>query len=71
AYSADLIRTWAPGRTFFNVYGPTETTIFATGTRTDENLDLIHIGRPITNARFYVLDPYLRPVPPGVPGELW
>ncbi|MGW4433999.1 amino acid adenylation domain-containing protein [Streptomyces tendae] len=71
AYSADLIRSWAPGRTFFNVYGPTETTIFATGTRTDENLDLIHIGRPITNARFYVLDPYLRPVPPGVPGELW
>ncbi|WP_406727867.1 amino acid adenylation domain-containing protein [Streptomyces sp. GD-15H] len=71
AYSADLIRTWAPGRTFFNVYGPTETTIFATGTHTDENLDLIHIGRPITNARFYVLDPYLRPVPPGVPGELW
>ncbi|MFD3823261.1 amino acid adenylation domain-containing protein, partial [Streptomyces sp. NPDC058625] len=71
AYSADLIRTWAPGRTFFNVYGPTETTIFATGTHTDENLDVIHIGRPITNARFYVLDPYLRPVPPGVPGELW
>ncbi|MFF2409359.1 amino acid adenylation domain-containing protein, partial [Streptomyces sp. NPDC058092] len=70
AYSADLIRTWAPGRTFFNVYGPTETTIFATGTHTDENLDVIHIGRPITNVRFYVLDQYLQPVPPGVPGEL-
>ncbi|MFI6350918.1 amino acid adenylation domain-containing protein [Streptomyces sp. NPDC050560] len=71
AYSADLIRTWAPGRTFFNVYGPTESTIFATGTHTDENLDVIHIGRPLTNVRLYVLDPHLQPVPPGVPGELY
>ncbi|MFF2845984.1 amino acid adenylation domain-containing protein [Streptomyces sp. NPDC058001] len=71
AYSADLIRTWAPGRTFFNVYGPTESTIFATGTLTDEHLDLIHLGGPITNVRLYVLDPYLQPVPPGVPGELY
>ncbi|GAA2828920.1 non-ribosomal peptide synthetase [Kribbella solani] len=71
AYPADLIRTWAPGRDFFNVYGPTETTIFATGTHTDENLDVIHIGRPITNARVYVLDSTLQPVPPGVPGELY
>ncbi|MFF0077811.1 amino acid adenylation domain-containing protein [Streptomyces sp. NPDC005494] len=70
AYSADLIRTWAPGRTFFNVYGPTETTVFATGGRTDEHLDVLHMGRPITNVRFYVLDPYMRPVPVGVPGEL-
>ncbi|MFV5997267.1 amino acid adenylation domain-containing protein [Streptomyces sp. NPDC056231] len=70
AYSADLIRTWAPGRTFFNVYGPTETTVFATGGRTDEHLDVIHMGRPITNVRLYVLDPYMQPVPAGVPGEL-
>ncbi|MEO3754695.1 amino acid adenylation domain-containing protein [Streptomyces sp. B6B3] len=71
AYSADLIRTWAPGRVFFNVYGPTETTIFATGTHTDEHLDVIHIGRPITNVRLYVLDPSMQPVPVGVPGELY
>ncbi|TDD54174.1 amino acid adenylation domain-containing protein [Kribbella antibiotica] len=71
AYPADLIRTWAPGRTFFNVYGPTETTIFATGTQTDESLETIHIGRPITNVRTYVLDAALRPVPAGVPGELY
>ncbi|MFR9676961.1 amino acid adenylation domain-containing protein, partial [Streptomyces sp. TR06-5] len=71
AYSADLIRTWAPGRTFFNVYGPTESTIFASGTHTDEHLDTIHIGRPITNVRLYVLDPYMQPVPVGVPGELY
>ncbi|WP_435113415.1 amino acid adenylation domain-containing protein, partial [Nocardiopsis synnemataformans] len=71
AYSADLIRTWAPGRDFFNVYGPTETTVFATGTRTDEHLDTIHIGRPITNVRTYVLDSRMQPVPVGVPGELY
>ncbi|WP_255351870.1 non-ribosomal peptide synthetase [Nocardiopsis sp. NRRL B-16309] len=70
AYSADLIRTWAPGRDFFNVYGPTETTVFATGAHTDEHLDTIHIGRPITNVRTYVLDSRMRPVPVGVPGEL-
>ncbi|WP_344974428.1 amino acid adenylation domain-containing protein [Salinactinospora qingdaonensis] len=71
AYSADLIRTWAPGRDFFHVYGPTETTVFATGTHTDEHLETIHIGRPITNVRTYVLDSYMQPVPVGVPGELY
>ncbi|MFF5070222.1 non-ribosomal peptide synthetase [Micromonospora olivasterospora] len=71
AYSADLIRTWAPGRTFFNVYGPTETTVFATGTHIDENLDVLHMGRPITNVELYVLDAHMQPVPVGVPGELY
>ncbi|MBN1174673.1 MAG: amino acid adenylation domain-containing protein, partial [Micromonosporaceae bacterium] len=71
AYSADLVRTWAPGRSFFNVYGPTETTVFATGTPIDEHLDVLHMGRPITNVRLYVLDEHLRPAPAGVPGELY
>ncbi|MFG1954931.1 amino acid adenylation domain-containing protein [Micromonospora sp. NPDC048830] len=71
AYSPELIRTWAPGRTFFNVYGPTETTVFATGTPIDEHLDVLHMGRPITNVETYVLDPYMQPVPVGVPGELY
>ena len=71
AYSADLVRTWAPGRTFFNVYGPTESTIFATGTPIDEKLDVLHMGRPITNVEMYILDSVMRPVPVGVPGELY
>ncbi|RCG17648.1 amino acid adenylation domain-containing protein, partial [Streptomyces reniochalinae] len=71
AYPADLIRTWAPGRTFFNVYGPTESTVFATGGLTDEHLDVIHMGRPLTNVRLYVLDQHMQPVPAGVPGELY
>ena len=71
AYSADLVRTWARGRKFVNVYGPTETTIFATGAPLGSDLTTIHMGRPITNVRLYVLDTSMRPVPCGVPGELY
>lgn len=71
AYCADLIRKWAPGRTYQNVYGPTETTIFATAAPLDENLQTIHMGRPITNVKVYVLDSSMRPVPIGCEGELY
>ncbi|WCN79542.1 non-ribosomal peptide synthetase [Micromonospora sp. LH3U1] len=71
AYSPDLVRAWAPGRTFYNVYGPTETTIFATGTQVTERLTTLHMGRPITNVELYVLDTNLQPVPTGVPGQLY
>ncbi|KAI3432787.1 hypothetical protein D9Q98_010372 [Chlorella vulgaris] len=55
-----------------NVYGPTEATILITmGVFTEDNVaDGIHIGRPNTNAHTYIVDSSLRPVPPGVPGEL-
>lgn len=71
AYSADLIRKWAPGRTYQNVYGPTETTIFATAAPLDENLETIHMGHPITNVNIYILDSSMRPVPIGCDGELY
>src|ERR1700677_4846169 len=59
----------APGTASYNLYGPTETTVDAvscpvTGTRPA-------IGRPLDNTRAYVLDPDLRPVPPGIPGQLY
>ena len=50
-----------------NVYGPTEATVWATSAE----LPSSGIGRPFWNTRAYVLDPRLRPVPPGVPGELY
>ncbi|MGW2515327.1 amino acid adenylation domain-containing protein, partial [Streptomyces scopuliridis] len=52
-----------------NVYGPTETTIWSTAAPVDRALP--QIGRPIDNTRVHVLDERLRPVPPGVIGELY
>jgi amino acid adenylation domain-containing protein len=59
--------------TFSNMYGPTETTITATHWRSSHRTQLAHvpIGRPVGNARCYVLDQALNPVPALVPGELY
>ncbi|MFL4951233.1 amino acid adenylation domain-containing protein [Streptomyces sp. MMS24-I31] len=57
-----------------NGYGPTETTTFAVCHPIEELPDdatTVPIGRPIANTTAYVLDPYLRPLPVGVPGELY
>ncbi|MCO1581467.1 amino acid adenylation domain-containing protein [Crossiella sp. SN42] len=51
-----------------NVYGPTEATIWATSA---EVTGTPVIGRPFHNTQAYVLDERLRPVPPGVTGELY
>ncbi|WP_330319630.1 amino acid adenylation domain-containing protein [Streptomyces clavifer] len=60
-----------------NLYGPTETTIDATAHRhrsgtagTSAAEGGVPLGRPVDNTRAYVLDTGLRPVPPGVTGEL-
>src|SRR5205814_3494293 len=57
-----------------HVYGPTETTTFATWYRVEsvpEGATTVPIGRPIANTQLFVLDRYLQPVPVGVPGELY
>ncbi|MFE9116183.1 amino acid adenylation domain-containing protein [Streptomyces sp. NPDC007172] len=54
-----------------NLYGPTETTIWSTAARLDDRPGAPAIGRPIANTRVYVLDATLRPVPTGVPGDLY
>ncbi|MFQ3633438.1 amino acid adenylation domain-containing protein [Roseiflexus sp.] len=65
---------WRQERTFFNAYGPTETTIgpcWHAVTPDDLATGCVPIGKPIPNVQAYVLDARLRPVPIGVPGELW
>ncbi|MEU5661017.1 non-ribosomal peptide synthetase, partial [Streptomyces sp. NPDC047737] len=67
----DLVRTWAPGRAFFNGYGPSEATVAVSVARYGPGLERVHIGRPIDGARLYVLDSRLRLQPAGVAGELY
>ncbi|QFU88623.1 amino acid adenylation domain-containing protein [Amycolatopsis sp. YIM 10] len=64
--AAELVtsRTW-------NVYGPTETTIWSTAKPMDTGTERISIGRPLANTEVYVLGEDLEPVPIGMPGELY
>jgi amino acid adenylation domain-containing protein len=55
----------------YNMYGPTETTIWSTAFRICEELDSIPIGKPILNTQVYVLDAELRPVTAGEAGDLF
>ncbi|WP_329286089.1 non-ribosomal peptide synthetase [Streptomyces sp. NBC_00691] len=54
----------------FNVYGPTETTIWSTCAEIPAEPERVGIGRPIANTQTYVVDAQLRPTPLGIPGEL-
>ena len=53
----------------WNMYGPTETTIWSSLARIDS--DEVTIGSPIANTQMYVLDGNRDPVPRGVVGDLW
>ena len=59
------------GASLWNMYGPTETTIWSSTYEVKRGADPIHLGRPIANTQFYVLDSRLQPVPGGVAGELY
>ncbi|QNP75101.1 amino acid adenylation domain-containing protein [Streptomyces roseirectus] len=74
AFSGDLVDQWAgPHREFWNSYGPAETTVTSTVMRCLPPSRGLRppIGTPIADTRVYVLDGFLRPVPPGTTGELY
>ncbi|MDN0200043.1 amino acid adenylation domain-containing protein [Streptomyces sp. S.PNR 29] len=60
----------ARSREVWNLYGPTETTIWSAASRLHPG-DRVTIGAPIANTRLHVLDSARRPVPTGVAGELY
>jgi amino acid adenylation domain-containing protein len=71
ACSLELVRRWASGRALVNAYGPTEATVCATLVRCDAaDPRPPSIGRPIGNARVYVLEDNGQLAAAGVVGEL-
>ncbi|MBA8930840.1 amino acid adenylation domain-containing protein [Kutzneria viridogrisea] len=70
---AALAGQWSTGRRMINVYGPTEATVCSamSGPLDQEPAGVPPIGRALTNARLYVLDAGLMPVPVGATGELF
>ncbi|MFD8922917.1 amino acid adenylation domain-containing protein, partial [Streptomyces sp. NPDC059569] len=72
ALGSELVGRWSAGRAMFNAYGPTEVTVAASVSgRLDPGTGTPPIGVPVADARVWVLDKWLRPVPVGVPGELY
>ncbi|HYH78193.1 MAG TPA: amino acid adenylation domain-containing protein [Longimicrobium sp.] len=70
ALSAEVVARWAPGRRFLNGYGPTEASVRVTAVECEDGTRTPPIGRAVDNARLYVLDAGLRPLPQEVLGEL-
>ena len=65
-----LLKQEIPEIQLWNLYGPTETTIWSTLTRINLG-DRVTIGRPIANTQCYILDEKQKPVPDGELGELY
>ncbi|MFN7140346.1 MAG: non-ribosomal peptide synthetase, partial [Limisphaerales bacterium] len=69
-----MVLRHGPPQRLLHVYGPTETTTFASWFEIESVPDgatTIPIGRPLSNTTFYVLDKQRQPLPVGIPGELY
>lgn len=67
---AARLRKYLPSTRIYNLYGPTETTTYATGTEISCENQRVTIGTPLYGTSVSVVDENLRPVGVGVPGEL-
>ena len=61
----------AQGGELWNLYGPTETTIYSLALRVEPGTEPVLLGPPIANTQCYVLDRHGNLMPEGVPGELY
>ncbi|WP_036034518.1 non-ribosomal peptide synthetase [Bradyrhizobium yuanmingense] len=70
---AELVKGLPPDIAVFNGYGPTEATVCATSWVRHQGFDgdAVPIGRPLPNARIYLLDRFGAPVPLGAVGEIY
>jgi acyl-CoA synthetase (AMP-forming)/AMP-acid ligase II/acyl carrier protein len=72
ALSSDLAEALLPRvKELWNLYGPTETTIWSSVGRIEPGDRALSIGRPIANTEIYVVDKAGKPVSVGVAGEIW
>ena len=72
ALPRDLVnQVLALGIPMWNMYGPTETTIWSATSQVVAQEGPVHVGPPIDNTQFYVLDTQRQLVPTGVAGELY
>ncbi|MBB5855616.1 amino acid adenylation domain-containing protein [Amycolatopsis umgeniensis] len=72
--AVDRVRRACPDVRVRHLYGPTEATLCATWwvlEPGEQAGSVLPIGRPLDGRRVYVLDAFLRPLPPGLPGELY
>lgn len=68
---AKCLEQASPGFRLYNVYGPTENTVFSTIWKVVPGAMQAPIGKPIDNTSVYILDEWLQPVPVGIDGELY
>lgn len=71
AMPVELAASLLDGVKLWNVYGPTETTIWSAVKKVKQKEDALSIGREIANTSIYILDNAGNPVPEGIIGELF
>jgi amino acid adenylation domain-containing protein len=71
ACGPEIVARWSRNRVFVNAYGPTESTVCATMWACEDERLSPPIGLPLPNARAYVLDAQLTPIPVRHAGEVY